>query len=167
MKKLLVILVLFISFFNISYAEEIVNLSKDTSSGYKKFFKSLTGSHYKSYGMQIVNIEDEEIIVSVSSNGYVKSVPSTSYKKQGRGGKGVKAASSDEDVIEHLLSTSVHSYLLFFTDQGKVYRAKAHEIPKTNRTARGSLIQMYYLWVKMRKYKQLLTLEITRLRNFF
>ena len=86
-------------------------------------------------------IEDEEIIVSVSSNGYVKSVPSTSYKKQGRGGKGVKAASSDEDVIEHLLSTSVHSYLLFFTDQGKVYRAKAHEIPKTNRTARGSLIQ--------------------------
>ncbi len=85
-------------------------------------------------------IEDEEIIVSVSSNGYVKSVPSTSYKKQGRGGKGVKAASSDEDVIEHLLSTSVHSYLLFFTDQGKVYRAKAHELPKTTRTAKGSLI---------------------------
>ena len=54
-------------------------------------------------------IEDEEIIVSVSSGGYVKSVPSDSYKKQGRGGKGVKASSSDEDVIEHLLSTSVHS----------------------------------------------------------
>ena len=86
-------------------------------------------------------IEDEEIIVSVSANGYVKSVPSTSYKKQGRGGKGVKAASSNEDVIEHLLSTSVHSYLLFFTDRGRVYRAKAHEIPKTNRTAKGSLIQ--------------------------
>jgi DNA gyrase subunit A len=85
-------------------------------------------------------IEDEEIIVSVSSKGYVKSVPSTAYKKQGRGGKGVKAASSDEDVIEHLLSTSVHAYLLFFTDQGKVYRAKAHELPKTTRTAQGSLI---------------------------
>ena len=63
-------------------------------------------------------IEDEEIIVSVSAAGYIKSVPSTSYKKQGRGGKGVKAASSEEDVIEHLLSTSVHSYLLFFTDKG-------------------------------------------------
>jgi DNA gyrase subunit A len=86
-------------------------------------------------------IEDEEIIVSVSAAGYIKSVPSTSYKKQGRGGKGVKAASSEEDVIEHLLSTSVHSYLLFFTDKGKVYRAKAHEIPKTNRTAKGSLVQ--------------------------
>ncbi|MDA2970456.1 MAG: DNA gyrase subunit A [Candidatus Actinomarina sp.] len=86
-------------------------------------------------------IEDEEIIVSVSANGYVKSVPSASYKKQGRGGKGVKAASSEEDIIEHLIATSVHSYLLFFTDTGKVYRAKAHEIPKTNRTARGSLIQ--------------------------
>ena len=85
-------------------------------------------------------IEDEEIIVSVSSGGYVKSVPSDSYKKQGRGGKGVKASSSDEDVIEHLLSTSVHSYLLFFTDKGKVYRAKAHELPKTTRTAKGSLI---------------------------
>jgi len=86
-------------------------------------------------------IEDEEIIVSVSAAGYIKSVPSTSYKKQGRGGKGVKAASSEEDVIEHLLSTSVHSYLLFFTDKGKVYRAKAHEIPKTTRTAKGSLVQ--------------------------
>jgi DNA gyrase subunit A len=86
-------------------------------------------------------IEDEEIIVSVSAAGYIKSVPSTSYKKQGRGGKGVKAASSEEDVVEHLLSTSVHSYLLFFTDKGKVYRAKAHEIPKTTRTAKGSLVQ--------------------------
>jgi DNA gyrase subunit A len=86
-------------------------------------------------------IEDEEIIVSVSAAGYIKSVPSTSYKKQGRGGKGVKAASSEEDVIEHLLSTSVHSYLLFFSDKGKVYRAKAHEIPKTTRTAKGSLVQ--------------------------
>ena len=86
-------------------------------------------------------IEDEEIIVSVSAAGYIKSVPSTSYKKQGRGGKGVKAASSEEDVIEHLLSTSVHSYLLFFTDKGKVYRAKAPEIPKTTRTAKGSLVQ--------------------------
>lgn len=58
MKKLLVILFLFIFFCNISYTEEIVNLPNDTSSGYKKFFKSLTGSHYKSYGMQLVNIQD-------------------------------------------------------------------------------------------------------------
>ncbi len=84
-------------------------------------------------------IEDEEIIVSVSSGGYVKSVPSDSYKKQGRGGKGVKASSSDEDVIEHLLSTSVHSYLLFFTDKGKVYRAKAHELPNLIMTEKGTV----------------------------
>ena len=58
MKKLLVILVLFLSFCNISYSEEIVKLPKDTAIGYKKLFKSLTGSHYKNYGMQVVNIKD-------------------------------------------------------------------------------------------------------------
>jgi len=58
MKKSLVILVLFLSFCNISYSEEIVKLPKDTAIGYKKLFKSLTGSHYKNYGMQVVNIKD-------------------------------------------------------------------------------------------------------------
>ena len=85
-------------------------------------------------------IEDEEIIVSISSNNYIKAVPETAYKKQRRGGKGVKSSSSNEDVTEHLLQTSAHAYLLFFTDKGKVYRAKAHELPKTTRTAKGSLL---------------------------
>ena len=85
-------------------------------------------------------IEDEEIIVSISSNNYIKAVPETAYKKQRRGGKGVKSSSSDEDITEHLLQTSAHAYLLFFTDKGKVYRAKGHELPKTTRTAKGSLL---------------------------
>ena len=85
-------------------------------------------------------IEDEEIIVSVSSNNYIKAVPETAYKKQRRGGKGVKSSSSEEDITEHLLQTSAHAYLLFFTDKGKVYRAKGHELPKTTRTAKGSLL---------------------------
>ena len=85
-------------------------------------------------------IEDEEIIVSISSNNYIKAVPETAYKKQRRGGKGVKSSSSNEDVTEHLLQTSAHAYLLFFTDKGKVYRAKGHELPKTTRTAKGSLL---------------------------
>ncbi|MEN8237756.1 MAG: DNA gyrase subunit A, partial [Actinomycetota bacterium] len=87
-------------------------------------------------------IADEEIVVSVSSNGYVKSVLASAYRKQGRGGRGVKGANvRDDDVIEHLLHTSAHAFLLFFTNRGKVYRIRAHEIPRKDRTAKGSLIQ--------------------------
>ena len=64
MKKILVILILFLSLCHISYAEEIVKLPKDTASGYKKLFKSLTGSHYKNYGMQVVNIKDDHPVRS-------------------------------------------------------------------------------------------------------
>ena len=85
-------------------------------------------------------IEDEEIIVSISSNNYIKAVPETAYKKQRRGGKGVRSSASEEDITEHLIQTSAHAYLLFFTDRGKVYRAKGHELPKTTRTAKGSLL---------------------------
>ena len=87
-------------------------------------------------------IADEEIVVSVSSAGYVKSVLASAYRKQGRGGRGVKGANvRDDDVIVHLLHTSAHAFLLFFTNRGKVYRIRAHEIPRKDRTARGSLIQ--------------------------
>ena len=87
-------------------------------------------------------IADEEIVVSVSSAGYVKSVLASAYRKQGRGGRGVKGANvRDDDVIVHLLHTSAHAFLLFFTNRGKVYRVRAHEIPRKDRTAKGSLIQ--------------------------
>jgi len=87
-------------------------------------------------------IADEEIVVSVSSNGYVKSVLASAYRMQGRGGRGVKGANvRDDDVIVHLLHTTAHAFLLFFTNRGKVYRIRAHEIPRKDRTAKGSLIQ--------------------------
>ncbi len=87
-------------------------------------------------------IADEELVVSVTSSGYVKSVLASSYRRQGRGGRGVKGSNlKEEDVIEHLLHTSAHAYLLFFTNRGKVYRVRAHELPRKDRTARGSLIQ--------------------------
>jgi DNA gyrase subunit A len=83
-------------------------------------------------------IEDEEVVVIVSSNGYVKSVRADAFKRQGRGGQGVTGAKlREDDVIRHLLYTSAHSYLLFFSDRGKVYRLRAHEIPMKDRTARG------------------------------
>jgi DNA gyrase subunit A len=87
-------------------------------------------------------IADDELIVTVSETGYIKSVPSSTYRTQGRGGRGVKAAEvQDEDVIRHLVHTTAHAYLLFFTNKGLVHRLKAHAIPRQSRTAKGVLAQ--------------------------
>ena len=84
-------------------------------------------------------IADDELIVTVSASGYVKSVPASTYKTQGRGGRGVKAAEvSGEDVVAHLVHTTAHAYLLFFTNKGLVHRAKAHEIPASGPDLQGS-----------------------------
>ncbi|MDP9225486.1 MAG: DNA gyrase subunit A, partial [Actinomycetota bacterium] len=84
-------------------------------------------------------IADEELVISVSRDGYIKSVPLDTYRRQGRGGRGVKGAALKEgDIVEHLTTTTAHSYLLLFSTSGRVYRLKAHEIPKRDRTARGT-----------------------------
>ncbi len=87
-------------------------------------------------------IADDELIVTVSASGYVKSVPANTYKTQGRGGRGVKAAEvTGDDVVAHLVHTTAHAYLLFFTNKGLVHRVKAHEIPRQARTSKGVLAQ--------------------------
>ncbi|MEA3502664.1 MAG: DNA gyrase C-terminal beta-propeller domain-containing protein, partial [Actinomycetota bacterium] len=87
-------------------------------------------------------IADEELVVTVSAAGYIKSVIATTYRTQGRGGRGVRgAALREDDVIEHVIHTTAHSYLLIFTNRGKVYRIRAHEIPRKDRTAKGVLVQ--------------------------
>jgi DNA gyrase subunit A len=83
-------------------------------------------------------IDDEELVVVVSKSGYVKTVAADSFRRQSRGGRGVAGAKlRDEDYVEHLLTTTAHSYLLFFSNRGRVYRLRAHEIPLKERTARG------------------------------
>ncbi|MGH8912011.1 MAG: DNA gyrase subunit A, partial [Acidimicrobiia bacterium] len=87
-------------------------------------------------------IADDELIVTVSASGYVKSVAANTYKTQGRGGRGVKAAEvAGDDVLTHLVHTTAHAYLLFFTNKGLVHRAKAHEVPRQARTSKGVLAQ--------------------------
>jgi DNA gyrase subunit A len=87
-------------------------------------------------------IADDELIVTVSEAGYIKSVPASTYRTQGRGGRGIKAAEvQEEDVIQHLVHTTAHAYLLFFTNKGLVHRLKAHGIPRQSRTAKGVLAQ--------------------------
>ena len=86
-------------------------------------------------------IDDEDLVVTMSAKGYVKTVPADTFKSQGRGGRGVAGAKlRDEDYIAHIVTTTAHAYLLFFSNLGRVYRLKAHEIPMKDRTARGTAI---------------------------
>ncbi len=86
-------------------------------------------------------IDDEELVITLSARGYVRSVAADAFRAQGRGGRGVQGARlRDEDYVTHIVSTTAHAYLLFFSTRGRVYRLKAHEIPIKERTARGTAI---------------------------
>ena len=83
-------------------------------------------------------IADDKLVVTVTANGYIKSVSANVYRHQGRGGRGVRAENMrEDDVIDQVLHTTAHAYLLFFTNRGKVYRIRAHELPRKDRTAKG------------------------------
>ena len=83
-------------------------------------------------------IAEEEMVISISNGGYLKSVPVNTFRKQGRGGVGVAGMELKEgDYIEHLFITTTHHYMLFFTNWGKVYRLKVHQLPRMGRTAKG------------------------------
>src|SRR5919107_1043518 len=83
-------------------------------------------------------IAEEEMVISISNGGYLKSVPVNSFRKQGRGGVGVAGMELKEgDYIDHLFITTTHHYMLFFTNRGKVYRLKVHQLPRMGRTAKG------------------------------
>jgi DNA gyrase subunit A len=83
-------------------------------------------------------IAEEDVVLTVSRAGYVKRVAIDTFRRQGRGGKGVKGTSlKEEDVIKNVFTTTTHHWLLVFTTRGKVYRVKVHEVPDASRTARG------------------------------
>ncbi|MCH8170196.1 MAG: DNA gyrase subunit A [Bacteroidetes bacterium] len=87
-------------------------------------------------------IAEEDVVVTISHSGFIKRFPVSGYRKQGRGGKGVTGAGTkNEDFIEHMFVASTHHYILIFTDKGKCYWLKVHEIPEAGRTARGRAIQ--------------------------
>ena len=86
-------------------------------------------------------IPDENVIITMTHLGYIKRMTPDNFKSQNRGGKGIKGMQTiDDDYIEELLMTSTHHYLMFFTNQGRVYRLKGYEIPEASRTARGTAI---------------------------
>jgi DNA gyrase subunit A len=86
-------------------------------------------------------ITEETMVVTISHSGYIKRTPASVYRAQKRGGKGLKGAKTeDEDPISHLFVASTHAYLLFFTNQGKVYWQKVYDLPQLNRESRGRAI---------------------------
>jgi len=86
-------------------------------------------------------IADEQVIVTITHEGYIKRVPIDAYRKQGRGGKGLKGGDTREgDFIEEIFSASTHDYLLIFTNRGRVYWLKVYDIPSMQRTSRGRSI---------------------------
>ncbi|NCE63823.1 DNA gyrase subunit A [Pseudoflavonifractor sp. 524-17] len=86
-------------------------------------------------------IEEEECVFTLTSAGYIKRLPASTYRAQRRGGKGITAQSlKEEDYVETVFTASTHDYILFFTNRGRVYRKKGYQIPEAGRTAKGTNI---------------------------
>lgn len=86
-------------------------------------------------------IADEDMVITITHQGYIKRTPVTVYRSQRRGGKGISAVTTrEDDFVEHMFVTSTHNYILFFTNQGQMYKKKVYEIPEASRTARGTAI---------------------------
>ncbi len=87
-------------------------------------------------------IDDEEVVITISHNSYVKRTPLTEYKRQGRGGKGsIGSNTREEDFTEHIITATAHNYMLLFTESGRCFWLRAFEIPEGSRTSRGRALQ--------------------------
>ncbi|MDZ7659410.1 MAG: DNA gyrase subunit A [Fodinibius sp.] len=86
-------------------------------------------------------IADEDVVITISNKGFIKRMPVSGYRRQKRGGKGMKGTNTkDDEYVEHLFVATNHNYILFFTEKGQCYWLKVYEIPETSRTARGRAI---------------------------
>ena len=86
-------------------------------------------------------IAEEDVVITITHHGFIKRTPVTTYRRQGRGGKGVMgAAPKEDDFVEHIFIASTHHYILFFTDRGRCYWLKVFEVPEAGRASRGRAI---------------------------
>ncbi|MFA6295762.1 MAG: DNA gyrase subunit A [Patescibacteria group bacterium] len=117
-------------------------------------------------GMEEFKPEDlipkEDIVISLTRGGYIKSLPEATYHAQKRGGKGVMGmATKEEDVVDHFFMTDTHADILFFTNSGKVFQLKAYEIPKATRQAKGQSIVNFLQLSSEEKVTALISLDKT------
>ncbi|PWK79306.1 DNA gyrase subunit A [Mucilaginibacter oryzae] len=112
-------------------------------------------------------IEDENVVITISREGYIKRTPLTEYRRQGRGGKGAIGSNSrDADFIEHLLIASNHNYMLFFTESGQCFWLRVFEIPEGTRTSKGRAIQNIINIPKEEKIKAYIKLISLKDQNY-
>lgn len=121
--------------------EKVLEIIRDELNEIKEKFND---ERRTEISMDLQNIEDEDlipqqnIVITVTHNGYVKRLPIETYRLQKRGGRGIQGMGTNEDdFVEQLLTTNTHHTVLFFTNKGKVYRLKGYEIPEFSRTAKG------------------------------
>ncbi len=109
-------------------------------------------------------IADEEVVITISHEGYIKRTLLSEYRRQGRGGKGSMGSQSrDEDFIEHMITASAHNYMLFFTEAGRCFWLRAFEIPEGSRTSKGRAIQNIINIPKEEKIKAFI--KVTNLKD--
>jgi DNA gyrase subunit A len=122
--------------------EKVLEIIREELIEVKERFNDGRRTEIVSGGAEIIEDEDliprQDIVISLTHNGYIKRLPVSTYKSQRRGGRGIQGMNTNEDdFVEHLLTTSTHDTILFFTNKGKVYRTKGYEIPEYGRTAKG------------------------------
>jgi len=122
--------------------EKIVDIIRTEILEVKERFNDIRRTEITSGGLEMIEDEDlipvENSVVTLTHNGYIKRLAANTYRSQKRGGRGVQGMGTNEDdFVEHLMNTSTHDTILFFTTKGKVFRAKGYEIPEFGRTAKG------------------------------
>ncbi len=105
-------------------------------------------------------IPQEKIIVTLTINGYIKRVPENTYRTQNRGGRGIKGmTTNEEDVVDKIIVSNTHTDVLFFTDKGKVYRIRGHQIPEYSRTSKGIPVINLLNMEKEEKVRSIISLD--------
>lgn len=122
--------------------EKVLEIIREELTEVKERFNDDRRTEIVAGGYEMIEDEDlipeENIVISLTHNGYIKRLPASTYRAQKRGGRGIQGMSTNEDdFVEQLLTTSTHNTILFFTNKGKVYRTKGYEIPEFSRTAKG------------------------------
>lgn len=111
-------------------------------------------------------IQDENCIVTISKSGYIKRLKEDTYKKQGRGGKGVTGSTlKEEDEVDAIITCNTHDWAIFFTNRGKAYKLRVWEIPESSRTAKGTALVNFLSIIKEEKVQSLITMSQEDLEN--
>jgi DNA gyrase subunit A len=122
--------------------EKVLEIIREELTEIKERFNDKRRTEIVSGGLEFIEDEDlipqENIVITLTHNGYIKRLPVSTYRSQRRGGRGIQGMGTNEDdFVEHLITTSTHNTILYFTNKGKVYRTKGYEIPEFSRTAKG------------------------------